>query len=224
MAPFLALPHQYGAEVQIRDVLEFTRSYGNQVDGADRFVIVPPSRATLAEWARSCLGLGEYTGMHSCGGWSPLRSAEVGVHYGSEGQAGHLYYKLDNDCYDFTSRTSPAHFPLHSWIETLRAFVQCALLEYVRSESDRVISPQGAVMKMLFCEWGSAGDAFTLLLCRAHIEPSKMFDEMVGRAWGAMVCLPAPSAFRFVPQDGVAQNMVIAMAGRSVGEKKGLRA
>jgi len=222
MAPFLALPHQYGAEVQIRDGLEFARSYGIQADGADRFVIVPPSRATLSEWARSCLGLGAYSGMHSCGGWSPYRSAAVAVHYGSAGQVEHFYYKMgDAGQYDLTSHTRPAHFPLHPWLDTLRTFVRTALLEYVRSEKDRLISPPEAVKKMMYAEWGTAGDAFTLLLGRAKIEPSKMFDEMVGQAWGAMVRLPSPSTLCFVTQDRVAQDAIIAMAGRAV--EKGLR-
>ena len=52
MGPFRALPHQYGAQVQIRDALDFARSYGTQADAADCFVIAAPSGVTLAEWAR----------------------------------------------------------------------------------------------------------------------------------------------------------------------------
>lgn len=223
MASYAALPHQYGAEVTIRDGLAFTQAYGNQADAADRFVIVPPTQATLVEWAKSCLGLGPYAGMHSCGGWSPFRSAKVGVHRGGADGVEHFFYKMgDAGCYDFTSCTQPHHFPLHPWLDTMRAFVRLALLEYVRaSEKDRVISPRGAVKKMLYVEWGSAGDEFTLVLCRARIEPNGMIDEMVREAWGAMVRLPAPCTFGFVTQDRVVQNMVIAFAGRAVD--KGLR-
>ncbi len=217
-----ALPHQYGAEVQIRDALDFARSYGIQADGADRFVVIPPARATLVEWARSCLGLGPYEGMHSCGGWSVFRSAVVAVHYGSVGKVEHFHYKLgDSECYDFTSRTRPTHFPLSCWLDTVRSFVRVALMEQVRAEKDRIISPRAVVKKMVYVEYGSAGDEFTLLLCRAGIE-LKVFDEMVDQAWDSLVRLPTPSALRHAPQDQVVQNFVIALAGRGAGTK-GLR-
>ena len=221
MPPFLALPHQYGAEVKVRDGPAFSKNYGTQADGADRFVITPPSSATLAEWARSCLCLGCYHDMHICGGWSPFKSAEVGVHCGEE--VTHYFYRLgDSGCYDFTSYTQPKHYPLDSWLQTLRDFVRIALLEYTRSsEQDRVISPCGAVKKMLFVEWGSAGDGLTLMLRRAHIEPSSMFDEMLREAWGAMVRLPVPSTFRFTVHDGLVQDTIIGYARRAVA--KGLR-
>ena len=225
--PWHALPHQYGAKVRIRDVEAFARSYGIQAQGADSFVIVPPSHRTLAEWAKSCLGLANYRGMHSCGGWSPFRSVEVGVRRAGEEDVEHYYYALgDNNRYDFVCNTPPADYPLHSWMETLSAFARIALSEYVRDpKQDRMISPRAAVMKMLYVEWGSAGDSFTILLSRAGVEPKNLFEAMVGQAWGGIVSLPRPDALCFLPQDGPAQDMMIALAARAKEKKQcsGLR-
>jgi len=226
MPLYMALPHQYGAAVKIHNGLDFTRAYGIQCDGADRFTIIPPSQSTLKEWVRSCLCLGPYQGHHSCGGWSPFRSAVVSVHYGpieQEGEKTETYYhKLgDNGVYDFASRTNPKHFILEPWLETLRSFVLVALLEYANNgKQEDVISPGCVVKKMLYVEWGSAGHEFTLLLCKACLSPDQIFEQIVDEAWRKIVRLPVPIAFAFATQDRVAQEYVIAFAG---SVKKGLR-
>jgi hypothetical protein len=220
---FLALPHQYGAEVRIRDVRAFDEAYGGQGDGAVGYVIVPPSEKTLAEWARSCLGLESYKGLHRSGGWSPFRSAEVAVQR-DNGQVEHLWYKLGEDDHDFLSRTRPTDYPLHSWVDTVQAFARVALREFVRaSEDERLISPRGAVMEMRYTEWGSATDTFFELLGRAGIEPAMLFEGVLKRAWDAMLSLPVPAALSFVTLDSEAQDTVITWARSTVERRKGLR-
>jgi len=126
-----------------------------------------------------------------------------------------FYYKFgDGGTYDLTSNTNPKHYIMDAWLETLRKFVLTALLEYVRDpKQNSVISPCCVVKKMLFVEWGSAGDEFTLLLCRASITPDRIFENIVTEEWKKIVRLPVPRAFAFATQDRVAQECVIAFAG-----------
>ncbi len=222
MALFLATPHQYGAEVCVRDAEDFQKQYGNQAAVTDQFFIVAPSAATLAEWAKSCLKLGPYRDTHPCGGWSPFRSAEVRVH--GETEARTLFYKLgDSNCWDFTSRTAPRHYPMLPWYQTLGAFVRAALKEFLAaSERDCVLSPCDVMRKMLCREWGSAGDAFTRFFIRARIDPHVLFDDLVREAWSGLIRLPTPSAFNFVTQDSEVQRALVVMVGMRA-QHKGLR-
>ena len=173
MMRYSALPHQYGAEVQVRDDKAFRRDYGEQYgDSAESLVIVSPSRSTLTAWAKSCLRLGPYKDTHPCGGWSPFRSAEVRVRRMSEedGEATTQFFKLgDHNAWDFTSRTAPQHYPLHSWLQTLDSFVRAALQEYVRAAgTDSVVSPCCVVRKMLHREWGRIDSCFFVLAQGGH--------------------------------------------------------
>lgn len=182
---FFALPHQYGAEVHVRDMHTFSDDYGCQGDGVRRYIIVPPSETTLAEWAHSCLGLESYEGLHRSGGWSPFRSAEVAVER-DNGQVEHFWYKLGEDGHDFLSGSRPTDYTLHSWIDTVKTFARIALREFIRvsvgghhAASARLISPRAVIMKMLYTEWGSATDTFVELLSQTGIEPDMLFKEVI---------------------------------------------
>ena len=95
MKHFFATPHQYGAEIQIRDEEDFRKAYQGQADSVNVFVVSPPSAKTLTEWAKSCLSLSPYA--HPCGGWSPFRSAEIQAR--REDKTERFFYKLgDNNC------------------------------------------------------------------------------------------------------------------------------
>ena len=76
--------------------------------------------------------------------------------------------------------------------------------------------------KMLYREWGSAGDAFTRLFIRARIDPHVLFDDLVREAWSGLVRLPSPSAFNFVTQDSEVQRALVVMVGMRA-QHKGLR-
>ncbi len=106
-------------------------------------------------------------------------------------------------------------------VSNARSFVRAALREFLAaSERDCVLSPCDVMNKMLYREWGSAGDAFTRLLIRARIDPHVLFEDLVREAWSGLIRLSTPSAFNFVTQDQQVQNMVVAMADM---RKMGLR-
>ena len=221
MARYAALPHQYRARVYIQDVTEFAEDYGDQASNTDRLTIMTPSNQTLSCWAKSCMTLGEFTGMHFAGGWSPFRSAEVRVERDKENSDGTVeqtfYYKLGDDGrWDFETRLAPDTFPLKPWLATLKTFVRVALWEYVRaSDPECVLAPPQVVRKMMYREWGSAGDAFTRVLNRACFGPNAM-DDMIRDAWRGMVRLPVPATFKFVAQDHDVQNAVVGLAASKI--------
>ena len=103
-------------------------------------------------------------------------------------------------------------------------FVRVSLLEYTRAaDSDCMISPRVVVTKMLYREWGSAGDAFTSLLTKAGIT-ARVLDDLVDECWRNMIRLPSPGVFRFVTLDENVRDAVVKFVnGRRPSITKGLR-
>ena len=89
-------PHHFGARV----VPGPTWEYGDQLnDSIGKPTVVVPTDGVLQEWARSCLGLGEFNGMCTLGGWSPARSCCVRIVRERDVRVEHVYYKAgDRPC------------------------------------------------------------------------------------------------------------------------------
>jgi hypothetical protein len=220
MALYNALPCQFGAALRIQDEAAFKEAYGCQIRPTDKLTLLRPSPETLSEWAKSCLGIGAYEGMHSCGGWSPFRSGHVLVEGKDRTRA--LYYKLgDDNCWDFHTTCPYAASAFAPWLEMLQSFVRIALAACMRDREHR-ISPSTRVQKMLFREWGAAGDDFTLYLGVRGFDPCKI-EEMVRGAWRVHLNLPVPAAFAFVTNDEATQARVLDVVEALARSPKGLR-
>ena len=217
MKRYLATPHMYGAELRIRSLADFKRDYGEQARDDDRFVLAPTSETTLKKWAQSCLGLGGYDSLHQCAGWSPFRSGVVNL---QRKGAAYFYKRGDNNSYDFTAATAPQDFPLQPWLETLDKFVRICLALHVQATRKSVLSPVQVVRKVLYGEWASAGDDFTVVLMRNNFHPTCL-DSMLDAAWSRMIRLPTPRALMFT-QDQKVQVAFLALASERE-HPKGLR-
>jgi len=149
MNMYLASPHMYGCELRLFDPEQFRDDYDNHGTPDDNFVLMASSPENVVMWAKSCLSIGEYKGMHRHGGWSPFRSGEVLV---TNKMRKHVYnYKLDDDHeWDYIASTNGRTILIQPWLHSTNIFINLVPNLYALKCEQESSLPHLMVPQMLY--------------------------------------------------------------------------
>ena len=99
---------------------------GGSEGQGDLGVTTEPSDTDYAEWARSCLGLGEFSGNDLMGGWSPTRS--IVVRWNKSGKA-YYYRNEDTGRHDVVRNNSKTTRGKPKVLKAMKRFIKVATAE-----------------------------------------------------------------------------------------------
>jgi len=199
---YLASPHMYGCELRLFDPERFRDDYDNHGTSGDKFVLMEPSPENLMMWAKSCLSIGEYKGLHRHGGWSPFRSGEVLVTKKNGEENVYNYKPGDDNEWDYIASINGRTISIQPWLHSINVFTKLALNLYVLKCEQESSIPHLMVLQMLYAEYGECNHDFAYMLYEKGFTP-KMLDEIVHKKWQQMLKLPLPNVLTYFHDDHV---------------------